>query len=939
MVLVLDTSGSMATADVRAEPLLPRPPGAPAAHRAPRGRPLRPRRLRGRGLPARPAHARRRRARPLPRDRRARDRARARHVARRRPREGARGLRGQGAAQQGRWCSSPTARTSRARSRRRCAARRRRASSSTRWASAPRRGQPVPELDAEGRVTGYKRDESGSAVVSRLNLATLEAIARGTGGKAFRITPADTSLVRPRLRASRAWSRRRSPASTRTAARSASRCRSRVGLACLALGLLLPPPPLRRAAAAALASRTRARQAALLLLASSRWPAPARAQAPSPPAPAPRRPRRRRGPARAGRVLDEVLLRPRRATEEGRGEYARGNHPQALSAFERAAAARPQDPAVRFNVADGLYKNGKYDEAAALFRALGADAGLAARGGLPLQPRQQPLPEAGLPRRDPGLPRRPARGRPATRTRAATSRWRCARSRSRKSSRSSSRSSSRRTTRTSRTRTRPEQQQDQKGNGPEGPGQAASRTSRRRTSRPADAAGAGRPALPAGGGHAAGAGDAAARRPAAEREGRAEEAPGPEARAEEEGEGLVSVRARRPGRAARSLAALCSCAPPAAARASFTLRSEVDARKIGVQDQVQLTHHRRGQRRARRDPAARRSSNLDVVAGPSQSTQVSIVNGRMSQSRSPTYVLQPRAVGKAEVGARAAGDQVGAGDPDRGGRRQRPPARAAAPGPVRHGPLRRPLRGDVRPAARPRGRAAAPRGGAALADPAARRRAARAHLLALHADLRHRPPVQGRAPVRRLLGRGPRAAAGLALGRGGDGRGRELPALPDPAQAPLPDEGGTLTIPAATFRIGLARQGFFDSGGAWSARRSPSRSTVEPLPDAAGFSGAVGRFRASASLDRDVVPLGEAATLRFRVEGTGNLKWIERGPEVAANGREGLPAAGEERPAHDGRRASPARARGSSWWCPRRAARSRCRRSPSRTSIPRPGGS
>jgi tetratricopeptide (TPR) repeat protein len=42
-------------------------------------------------------------------------------------------------------------------------------------------------------------------------------------------------------------------------------------------------------------------------------------------------------------------------------------------AFERAAEARPQDPAVRFNVAGGLYKNGKYEEAAALYRALGAD--------------------------------------------------------------------------------------------------------------------------------------------------------------------------------------------------------------------------------------------------------------------------------------------------------------------------------------------------------------------------------------------------------------------------------------------------------------------------------------------------------------------------------------------------------------------------------------
>jgi tetratricopeptide (TPR) repeat protein len=68
-----------------------------------------------------------------------------------------------------------------------------------------------------------------------------------------------------------------------------------------------------------------------------------------------------------------VLLRPRRLTEEGRQAYENGNHPEALEAFEDAARARPSDPAVRFNMADGLYKNGKYDEAAALFRALGAD--------------------------------------------------------------------------------------------------------------------------------------------------------------------------------------------------------------------------------------------------------------------------------------------------------------------------------------------------------------------------------------------------------------------------------------------------------------------------------------------------------------------------------------------------------------------------------------
>ena len=233
-------------------------------------------------------------------------------------------------------------------------------------------GQPVPDVDAEGRVTGYKRDESGGAVVSRLNLATLDAIARGTGGKAFRITPADTSLSglasaiegMEQRSLAREYSYRRKERFQVPLA---------FGLACLALGLLLPPPPLRWPRLGRRSVRDASRQAAVLLLASA-LASPVRAQAPAaapagpPAAPAAAEPSRR-----AGSVLDEVLLRPRRATEEGRGEYARGNHPQALSAFERAAAARPQDPAVRFNVADGLYKNGKYDEAAALFRALGAD--------------------------------------------------------------------------------------------------------------------------------------------------------------------------------------------------------------------------------------------------------------------------------------------------------------------------------------------------------------------------------------------------------------------------------------------------------------------------------------------------------------------------------------------------------------------------------------
>jgi Ca-activated chloride channel family protein len=238
-------------------------------------------------------------------------------------------------------------------------------------------GQPVPEFDEEGHPVGYKRDESGGAVVSRLNTATLEAIARGTGGEMFRLTAADTSLGAlasaiegmERKALAREWSYRR---------RERYQAPLALGLACLAAALLLPFPRIRRQSAA----RAAGVLAAALGVTTLPGAAPAWAQsAPMNPGPAAATPAPPPGgdppsvasPERGGGTVDEVLLRPRRLTEEGRQAYENGNHPEALEAFEGAARVRPSDPAVRFNVADGLYKNGKYDEAATLFRALGAD--------------------------------------------------------------------------------------------------------------------------------------------------------------------------------------------------------------------------------------------------------------------------------------------------------------------------------------------------------------------------------------------------------------------------------------------------------------------------------------------------------------------------------------------------------------------------------------
>jgi tetratricopeptide (TPR) repeat protein len=67
------------------------------------------------------------------------------------------------------------------------------------------------------------------------------------------------------------------------------------------------------------------------------------------------------------------MLRPRRLTQSGRQAFEKGDHPASLQSFEGASALRPQDPSARFNLADGLYKNGRFDEAAQLYEDLGRD--------------------------------------------------------------------------------------------------------------------------------------------------------------------------------------------------------------------------------------------------------------------------------------------------------------------------------------------------------------------------------------------------------------------------------------------------------------------------------------------------------------------------------------------------------------------------------------
>jgi hypothetical protein len=326
----------------------------------------------------------------------------------------------------------------------------------------------------------------------------------------------------------------------------------------------------------------------------------------------------------------------------------------------------------------------------------------------------------------------------------------------------------------------------------------------------------------------------------------------------------------------------------ARAAAAQSVRADVDARRLGLDDTLQLQLTIEGNADLAQEVALPTLQNLRVAGGPSLSTQVSIVGGAMSQQRVYTWVLQPAAAGRAAIGAftvqlrggakttepievevvkgsiqpprqRQTRDPFGGEDPfDRlfGGRSQRAV----------------PLRAEVR--------ATASRTRIHVGEP----------LLLTYfvytqvsvADLRfaESPQYPGFwSEDLELPKNGPR---GEAATLGGE-RYQRFPIL---RKLLFPTRSGTLEIPGARFKVVVVGQ-----GGHVELPRSADaiHVTVEPIPDQPGFSGAVGRFRAGASLDKSKVAIGEAATLRFRVEGTGNLKWIDRPPELKVPGAKVYP--------------------------------------------------
>jgi hypothetical protein len=322
--------------------------------------------------------------------------------------------------------------------------------------------------------------------------------------------------------------------------------------------------------------------------------------------------------------------------------------------------------------------------------------------------------------------------------------------------------------------------------------------------------------------------------------------------------------------------------------ASYTVRSTVDATRIGVEDQVQLTITLEGSD-APEAVALPTLTNLVVAGGPFQSTQVSIVNGRMTQTRSWTYVLQPQGEGRAEVGPVTAGTETApalAIEVAPGRLLDRDPSRGSDPFGL--DPF-----GDAFGRRRPQRRRATEPKVLVVASPSRTTlRVGEPLLLTYHlytqvavSDLNFKEAPQFTGFWAEELERPETLPSGEAATLNGESY-RRFPIL---RKLLFPTRAGKLEIPATTFRIGLPARGFFDRSRAVERATKPVTVTVESLPEAPGFSGAVGRFDASATLDRDTLPLGDAAILRLRVEGSGNLKWIDRPPAVAVPGAKVYP--------------------------------------------------
>ena len=334
------------------------------------------------------------------------------------------------------------------------------------------------------------------------------------------------------------------------------------------------------------------------------------------------------------------------------------------------------------------------------------------------------------------------------------------------------------------------------------------------------------------------------------------------------------------------------------------MHSEVDARRIGVEDVVQWSLVLEGANlRLEEDIAVPPFKNLKVVGGPSVSTQVSLVNGRMSQTKIYTWMLKPLAVGPAEIGAvrlKHAGRR-GHGPRDRRSRwrpaslRPEEPARPTSPfgaDPFGPSPLEEMFGGHgaapwrASSSSRPSPAAAGCGWERPSSSPTTSMRAACS------------PRTSSRRPTRSIPGFWAESIETKETPREEQVTvdGEAFVRFPIHRKLLFPTKAGTLTIPALTLRVSLGRESLFDPGVSVTRSTKPVKLEVEPLPARRGR-----RRRGGALQGHRHGRAGVAASGRSR---HGPLSRGGRGqpevgrPRARARGprRPGLRPAGQERP-------------------------------------------
>ncbi len=203
-------------------------------------------------------------------------------------------------------------------------------------------GVPIPEFDERGQRRGFKRDEQGSVVTTRLDEAVLMQISRLTGGRHYRSTPAASELDALVEDLATLGGRE---IETREITQFDEQFQFALGLAILALiveallprrRVVRPAQPIRSGVAARAIGGIAAAAIAMLVLATPGWAF-----------------------AQAGRA----------DVEQGNRLYEEGRFAEAHERYLEALRAAPGSPLIRFNDGNALYQNQDYQRALDAYRA------------------------------------------------------------------------------------------------------------------------------------------------------------------------------------------------------------------------------------------------------------------------------------------------------------------------------------------------------------------------------------------------------------------------------------------------------------------------------------------------------------------------------------------------------------------------------------------